>query len=587
MIGRLIERLFVSVRADMSDLSRDLNEGVAKTGRATKQMSKSWAQVSAHVDQLTQELLSGKIAQNQYLGSMNRLASSTRELAGSYKLAQREVWGYAKAARAAAIQQADVWNHAPAIAWNRSVGQARMQMLNLGYQINDVGMTLASGMNPLTVLIQQGSQMVQIYAGQGGVTAAFTDLSRILIGVSRNLWPILALAAAFKGLQHEINQTTDLVEVSFMDTFRAVFQVLFSYIQGPVAKAFDFMRKAWQTVWDQIVGITVAVGNTIIKTIQIIVAGIQSAIENLPSIFYAAFNRAVARALEALFWFGVEFENMMGGIASTMNQVFGTSLNEGPLYDWVNSLDIQLQRAEQRANEASSKITNSLGDRVQEILDSNPMGDLFEKIQTQAVENSLGRMGDEVEELGSSAKEASKEVEELVNRLQEQLGTAAENVSQVFGNAFESLAQTGRLTFSSFVQDLNQLIIQSTSKILQRELANMLSVSVGSIGSSSSNIFTSLFGGGLPGRARGGVEMPWRSFIAGEEGAELITQDGPSGARRVRTAGQTRHMMSGSSRSNVNVTMIINTPDVDSFRKSQTQLASRMGQYISKGERNR
>ena len=79
--------------------------------------------------------------------------------------------------------------------------------------------------------------------------------------------------------------------------------------------------------------------------------------------------------------------------------------------------------------------------------------------------------------------------------------------------------------------------------------------------------------------------MPWRSFVAGEEGAELINQDGPAGARRVATAGRTRQMM-GSQGGGVNVTMNIQTPNVESFQKSQGQLASRMNMFLSRGQRN-
>ena len=80
--------------------------------------------------------------------------------------------------------------------------------------------------------------------------------------------------------------------------------------------------------------------------------------------------------------------------------------------------------------------------------------------------------------------------------------------------------------------------------------------------------------------------MPWRNFIAGEEGAEIISQDGPAGARRVKTAGQTRHLMQRQGYAGPNVTMIIQTPDVESFRKSQSQIASKMGMFISRGQRN-
>jgi methyl-accepting chemotaxis protein len=101
MIGRLIERLFVSVRADMSDLSRDLSQGMAQTRTATNSMAMSWDQVSAKVDELTRSLNQHKITQGRYTSEMNRLSSAMRGVAGGYREAQREVWKYASAAQAA------------------------------------------------------------------------------------------------------------------------------------------------------------------------------------------------------------------------------------------------------------------------------------------------------------------------------------------------------------------------------------------------------------------------------------------------------------------------------------------------------
>ena len=58
--------------------------------------------------------------------------------------------------------------------------------------------------------------------------------------------------------------------------------------------------------------------------------------------------------------------------------------------------------------------------------------------------------------------------------MKEGLEKAADNLAQVFGNAFERLAETGRFTFGDFIRDLNRLIIRSTSELLQQELSNML-----------------------------------------------------------------------------------------------------------------
>jgi hypothetical protein len=69
----------------------------------------------------------------------------------------------------------------------------------LGYQLFDIGQGLAMGAPAAMILAQQGPQIVQIYAGNGGVNAAFRDLSSILMGVARTAGPVIATVAGVYG----------------------------------------------------------------------------------------------------------------------------------------------------------------------------------------------------------------------------------------------------------------------------------------------------------------------------------------------------------------------------------------------------
>ena len=59
---------------------------------------------------------------------------------------------------------------------------AAMQSRMLLFQLNDIGVSLAGGMSPLMVLVQQGSQITQMYAGQGGVNAALRQTADLAKG---------------------------------------------------------------------------------------------------------------------------------------------------------------------------------------------------------------------------------------------------------------------------------------------------------------------------------------------------------------------------------------------------------------------
>lgn len=698
MIGRLIERLFVQVQADLSQLSSQLNQGVAQTQAATAKMAQSWSSVNTQVQALQVQLQKGIITQSQYLSQMNRLASAATTLAGSYRQAQQQVFGFAAAARQAAVAMPALINPAPVQRFTRSLGQSRMQMMNLGYQLNDIGMTLSTGMNPMTVMIQQGSQIMQIYAGQGGVRAALGDIGNILGGLGKRLWPLAVIAAAFGILQREINKTSS-VTVSFGDTFMAVFQVLgryiYPFIEGPLgdlqrgfSAVIDFIAEWFPKVMNgviaagiamvKIIGATwdllpwlwddawTAIKNTAIDAIEAIanfvtqdlvnniLGGVNRIIQafsyayegvkiiwsKLPDILKDAIGGAVnwvvegaekmvnvaiegintlIAGLQSLMDFvgadaALEFFGFSGQLKpldpadlSTWRMQTGTAISDtaadlGALAGRVFNQNMMGQMASidpldlSGSKGVSHNAFGELGRRIGEIVGqafqgTDYMGQFFKDVKAQAIVNAQARVAAGMEDIGSAAGRAAEEVKTLMDMLDEKLTGAAESLAEVFGSAFERLAETGRFTFGDFVQDLNRLIIKSTSEILQQELANMfksLAMSKGGLGGLFSNLFTNLFGSfnAMGARARGGVEMPWRNFIAGEEGAELISQDGPSGARRVTTAGRTRHLLGGQGGSAPVVNMYIQTPDVQSFQKSQSQLASRMGAFISRGRRN-
>ncbi|WP_210202654.1 phage tail length tape measure family protein [Sinorhizobium sp. BJ1] len=58
----------------------------------------------------------------------------------------------------------------------RSTGAQRAAVSNLSAQLNDIGMQLASGTSPFTVMIQQGSQVSQALQGSGGLVGAVKTL---------------------------------------------------------------------------------------------------------------------------------------------------------------------------------------------------------------------------------------------------------------------------------------------------------------------------------------------------------------------------------------------------------------------------
>ena len=69
---------------------------------------------------------------------------------------------------------------------------ARHELINLSRQFQDVGVSLASGRSPLTVLVQQGSQIADVFATSSGTIKGF--FTQVAVGTSRFLGSAAGIA---------------------------------------------------------------------------------------------------------------------------------------------------------------------------------------------------------------------------------------------------------------------------------------------------------------------------------------------------------------------------------------------------------
>jgi hypothetical protein len=78
-----------------------------------------------------------------------------------------------------------------------AVGLARHELINLSRQAQDVGVSLAGGQNPLTVLIQQGSQIGDIFtSSQGSLRGFASQVAAVLTPVRLMALGLVAIGAA-------------------------------------------------------------------------------------------------------------------------------------------------------------------------------------------------------------------------------------------------------------------------------------------------------------------------------------------------------------------------------------------------------
>ena len=99
---------------------------------------------------------------------------------------------------------------------------AQYRRQNLSYQMFDVGQSAALGMSPAMIAMQQGPQIAQIYAAQGGLNAAMKDFMTILSGVARVAGPMIAILAGVYGAYKILSMNTAEARLQVSETTRAL-----------------------------------------------------------------------------------------------------------------------------------------------------------------------------------------------------------------------------------------------------------------------------------------------------------------------------------------------------------------------------
>ncbi|MCP1852110.1 MULTISPECIES: phage tail length tape measure family protein [unclassified Bradyrhizobium] len=80
----------------------------------------------------------------------------------------------------------------------KAVGLAGHEVVNLGRQVTDVGVSLLSGQSPFIVAVQQGAQIGDIFATTKGTVAGFFD--QVVTGAARILTPMRLAVGGVAGL---------------------------------------------------------------------------------------------------------------------------------------------------------------------------------------------------------------------------------------------------------------------------------------------------------------------------------------------------------------------------------------------------
>ncbi len=315
----------------------------------------------------------------------------------------------------------------------RSSGAAAMQQKNLLFQLNDIGVSLAGGMNPLMVAAQQGGQLATIYGPEeGGLGKAFAETARLAGGLVTKFWPVAAAVglgtAAVAGMTEEINKAGGQ-QVTFGDVALATWNQFTSTIYDLVQPAITAVGGWFGDMWDVAAPYLKMAGNSIVGT------------------FVGAFEAA------KLTWSA--FPAIMGDITiSTANNVIGgveSMINGG--IGLLNDLQKQVGLAgdlgmvkfggvENPFQGATANLGESISGAFGSAFGSDYLGDLIKGIAPAARELAAAReaadaTASSLGNLGKAASDAAAESAKGSSEIKGSMWDMASEASTLLGQIFE------------------------------------------------------------------------------------------------------------------------------------------------------
>ncbi|WP_345799261.1 phage tail length tape measure family protein [Paenirhodobacter sp. CAU 1674] len=419
---------------------------ILRQGQALDTLRAKYNPVFGVIRQYRQEVasirsahLEGAISANEMASAISRSRQAALGSITAYKAMNGQVTQFARSADGSA---------------------RRMQMM--AFQLNDIGVSLAGGMNPLMVMAQQGTQIQQIYGfGNGGVAGAFKDVFGMIMRIPGPLKAVGIAAGigavAIGGLTNEINGLGG-AQVSFGDTALAVWQGFIdglSALLAPVTEKFgEWFSGAWDAVVDGVKwagnmivnGFTIAfeavttVGGAAFSAIPTMASALPDALtgiwERIKSGFWSAlswmqnkwgeFLISIAGQASKIPGIGDEVSGYLMGAG--MSNVAQASANDVAADRMGASADAAVAAASAKimaAKDAVRGAMDAFGSEAARIAAQDQMGDYFDAVTGRARANAKKRQEKEDKDVGGGGARTNDQLRER-QKLYDETRTAAE-----------------------------------------------------------------------------------------------------------------------------------------------------------------
>jgi hypothetical protein len=482
----------------------------------------------------------GTVSLHQLTGAAGQASAAAHRLAGA---SQSEAAGM-RTATAATVAHTAAMN-----ANNAAMRMANAQRTNLIFQLNDIGVSLASGMNPLMVLIQQGSQIATIYSGQGGVGMALKETGNLIGGLATRFAPLGAAVGAVSlllyGFTRQINEAND-ANVSMVDTAIAMWESLASAVQttlGPAFTAFgdmlnreiDIFTEEFTREANYLIGLSVGT----VDALKAVWGVLPDAIGHL--MFEMA--RGVSNTIV----------KMQMDILSSMNDLFSRidtmaiSLGGKAFLPRADVYGFGQANYKLEANPfGGGDAIGAAGDAFNNAMGQNYVGNWMKGIGSRAQEIAAAR--GEMDALGGSAKAANDNLKLLdqglgnITHWTEAFGSAAKSAFSNLGTGIVEAFRKGGDVATNVLNMLMDKVGQFGETLLNNGLNGLLNMGLNALGGMFGGGTWGVAGGfsgfkgifGIPGMASGGTVARSGLSWVGEQGPELLRL--PAGAQVIPNA---------------------------------------------------
>lgn len=388
-----IERLKAQLSAiDTSSLDK-LSAAASRAVSNQSKLASAQARLNSSNARLELSTAKASIAQQKLATESARTAAIEAKAASDAVLAQTRqesaLLRLSKAKELAASKQARlnkemIIGSGASYQATRNTAQLQYRVQNLGFQIQDIGVSLASGQNPFTVLVQQGSQILGIYSLAGtGLRAFAADLRRIA-GVVAPFAAALGLVAGSFGLiQREINKTAT-TKVTLFDTIKG--SAIAAY--KAIADGAPNVLTAWNFTLDALTKGLKFLLNTALAGFEGIWLGAKLAAQNVGAAFIVGME-VIYNTIRSWLDKGKElFTQFAVGVAGLLSKIPGfTNVSLDEIASEAVSSRKELDKATTSAGkfgEALDKINSAGFKEIKDNYNKDYAGSAFKSIQTEA-----------------------------------------------------------------------------------------------------------------------------------------------------------------------------------------------------------